>query len=67
MAALLYFDKMQNVNVKLGLNFFARCSLACALIFTFQSVKKSVHAQVQANKHCVKKLSPGFTFTFCQK
>ena len=61
MAALIYFDEMQNVNVKYGLSFFAWCLLANTCIFTLWNVRM----RKQANKHCSKKVSPGFTFTFC--
>ena len=47
MAALLYFNKTQNVNVKPGLIFLYLCLLACERIFTFQSVKMCAQANQQ--------------------
>ena len=35
----------ENVNVNPGLSFSVQCSLACASIFTFQSVKMHVQAK----------------------
>ena len=47
MAALLYFDETQNVNVKPGLIFYVWCLLVCKRIFTLQSVKMCAQANEQ--------------------
>ena len=60
MAALLYFDITENLNVNTGLRFFAWCSVTYKYMFTFRNVK--MDAKGQANKHHARKLSPGFTF-----
>ena len=49
MAALLYFDETQNVNVKPGLIFFVQCSIASEQIFTIQSVKMWAQANEQVS------------------